>query len=268
MLYSCLVNFKAEHDAVIAPTRGYHAYALFLDALRQANPEAAQHLHDMSGPKPFTLSPLQGRFRRQPNGLALTAGETYWIRFTVLQADLFARLLDSLLQAADRTLCLDQAPLSISEILTTPVASPWCRCQDYESLVSGASADRMIHLRFMSPTVFRSQGKRNVLFPEPRLLFNSYLSRWHDFSPVPLDDGLAALVERAGRVARYKLETRMLHFGTYQETGFEGTCSIEIAPEVPEEMVRGLNVLADFAFYCGTGAKTTMGMGQTRRIEN
>jgi CRISPR/Cas system endoribonuclease Cas6 (RAMP superfamily) len=26
-------------------------------------------------------------------------------------------------------------------------------------------------------------------------------------------------------------------------------------------------VLADYAFFCGTGHKTTQGMGQTRRLE-
>ena len=30
--------------------------------------------------------------------------------------------------------------------------------------------------------------------------------------------------------------------------------------------VRLFNALVDYAIYCGTGAKTTMGMGQTRRI--
>ena len=34
-----------------------------------------------------------------------------------------------------------------------------------------------------------------------------------------------------------------------------------------ENMLRVTNCLADFAFYCGTGYKTTMGMGQTRRVD-
>ena len=79
---------------------------------------------------------------------------------------------------------------------------------------------------------------------------------------------MSDLAERATRIAKYKLETRILHFGSYQEIGFEGKCTVEIAPEVPEETVRSLNALADFAFYCGTGAKTAMGMGQTRRLSS
>jgi hypothetical protein len=33
-----------------------------------------------------------------------------------------------------------------------------------------------------------------------------------------------------------------------------------------EEMLKQVNLLADFAFYAGTGLKATMGMGQTRRL--
>lgn len=68
-------------------------------------------------------------------------------------------------------------------------------------------------------------------------------------------------------LSRYKLQTRILHFINYQEVGFEGECSFEITDDTDEERLKWLNTLADFAFYCGTGAKTTMGMGQTRRIK-
>ncbi|RLC91994.1 MAG: CRISPR-associated endoribonuclease Cas6 [Chloroflexi bacterium] len=268
MLYSIIVNFKPEEDALISPTRGYHAYALFLDLLRQANPTVAQRLHDLEGPKPFTLSPLQGRFQHQRSGLKLTAGQTYWIRLTVLQEELFAHLLDALLKAADRSLRLDTAPLTLNEVLTTPGQSPWCNCQDFDTLLSHALPERRLHLRFFSPTAFRSAGKRNVLFPEPRLLFSSYLARWQAFSPLKLSSDLASLADKGSRIGRYKLETRILHFGSYQETGFEGECTVEIADEVPQEAVKALNALADFAFYSGTGAKTTMGMGQTRRLRD
>jgi len=268
MLYSAVVNFKAQDDYVISPTRGYHAYALFLDMLRQANASAAQELHDMEGPKPFTLSPLQGRFQRHHSGLKVTGGETYWIRFTILQSDLFARMLDAILRAGGQILRLDQALLQIEEVITAPGQSSLCGCQDFESLLSEAVAERQLNLSFLSPTAFRSGGKRNVLFPEPRLLFNSYLARWQSFSTVKLDSNVADLAERATRIAKYKLETRILHFGSYQEIGFEGKCTVEIAPEVQEDTVRCLNALVDFAFYCGTGAKTAMGMGQTRRLSS
>ena len=265
MLYSIIVKFKAEADAVIPPTLGHHAYALFLGMLNRANAPVAQQIHDIDGPKPFTISPLQGRFRRHPGSLKLTEGEIYWIRFTFLQGDLFAHFLDAVMKAGNQTMQLDQAALRIDEVVTTPDKSPLCNCQTFEDILSQALPERQIHLRFLSPTAFRSAGRRNVLFPEPRLLVNSLLPRWQSFSPVKLDDSLTDLADRNLRIARYKLETRMLNFGSYQEAGFEGNCTLEMAERMPDEAAGSLNALADFAFYCGTGAKTTMGMGQTRR---
>ena len=69
-------------------------------------------------------------------------------------------------------------------------------------------------------------------------------------------------------VSRYRLETKMLAFNNYQELGFLGSCVYSANDDVPEDKLRTLNALADFAFFCGTGAKTTMGMGQTRKLKN
>jgi CRISPR-associated endoribonuclease Cas6 len=66
-------------------------------------------------------------------------------------------------------------------------------------------------------------------------------------------------------LANYKLDTHILHFNGYQEKGFEGQCQLELPAEINADEVKAINALADFSFYCGTGAKTTMGMGQTRR---
>ena len=266
MLYSMLIRFQAQADAVISPTRGYYAYALFLDLLRRSNGTVAQQLHDLDGPKPFTVSPLEGSFRRQQSGLKVADGGIYWIRYTFLKADLFAYFLDAAMKSGGQTLRLDQAALRIHEIVTAPGASLLCDCCELEDIFSNAQTERRISLEFLSPTTFRSGGQRNILFPEPRMLFNSYLSRWQSFSSINLDTNLVALAETGARIASYKLDSRALHFGAYSETGFQGKCAIEIGGEMTKEVVRELNALADFAFYCGTGAKTSMGMGQTRRL--
>jgi len=82
---------------------------------------------------------------------------------------------------------------------------------------------------------------------------------------VKLDDTISSWSDRIV-VARYRLETHILNFGSYQEVGFTGRCRYELDKNTPEEVAHALNALADFAFYCGTGAKTTMGMGQTKRL--
>ena len=268
MLYSIVVNFKAQADAVISPTRGYHAYALFLSMLREANPAVAKRLHNIEGLKPFTVSPLEGRFQRRSPGLKLTAGQDCWIRLTFLQEEVFAHFMDAALKASGGTLRLDEALLRIEEVVTTPGKSFWSLFQSFDDILSQALPQRRIDIRFFSPTVFRSGGRRNVLFPEPRVLFGSYLVKWHTFSPLKLGNGLPDLADKGMRISQYRLETKALQFATHQEIGFDGGCAIEIADEVPDDAVRVFNALADFAFYCGTGAKTAMGMGQTRRLSN
>ncbi|MDP2662237.1 MAG: CRISPR system precrRNA processing endoribonuclease RAMP protein Cas6, partial [Dehalococcoidia bacterium] len=63
----------------------------------------------------------------------------------------------------------------------------------------------------------------------------------------------------------YRLSTRLASFGDYSETGFFGHAVYE-CPSASDEERRLINTLADFAFFAGVGAKTTMGMGQCRRL--
>jgi CRISPR-associated endoribonuclease Cas6 len=57
----------------------------------------------------------------------------------------------------------------------------------------------------------------------------------------------------------------MLRFRRSPQVGFVGQVTYGLMAE--NEAARcQLNALADFAFYAGVGIKTTMGMGQTRRV--
>lgn len=262
-VYSVSLTLEPLTEEVIPPTQGYHAYALFLNLLRASAPALAEELHSSDGPKPFTVSPLHGKFRRAENGLRLLPNSKYFLRLTFLRSDVFAHFLDGALKWGDNTLELGPALLRMEAIDTLSANAP-PSFHSYQGILESASAERQIELEFLSPTAFRSGGRRNVVFPEPELVFGSYLNRWQAFSPVRLDDSVSSWLDRMV-VARYKLETRILHFGLYQEVGFTGRCRFELDKNTPEEVVVVVNALADFAFYCGTGAKTTMGMGQTRR---
>lgn len=265
-LYAAVLKLKAENDPIISPTQGHHAYALFLKLISQTNSKMADELHESAAAKPFTISPLQGKFQRAERSLKIITGAEYWIRLTFLKEDLFACFMDATLKAASQPLRLESAIFRIDRLAVTPSDSPLCGHQHYENLLDGASLQRKISLQFLSPTAFRSKGKRNVLFPEPTLVFGSYLSKWQSFAPLKLDEAIATCWSKM-ITAQYKLTTHILHYDSYQETGFEGRCIFEVPVELPEDTVKTINALADFAFYCGTGAKTTMGMGQTRRLK-
>lgn len=265
-LYSVLVKLRAENDTEISPTQGHHAYALFLDLLGHSSPGLSAGLHRDDASKPFTVSPLIGRFRRTGNGISIGRGAEYSLRLTFLKDDIYAHFMDAACKCADKPLRLETAVFSIQQVCFSPRQSLRCRMTSYEELYYGAGLDSSITLRFTSPTTFRSGGKRNVLMPDPALVFSSYLRKWQYFSPLKLDDGVAEHLKGI-TLSKHRVKTYIWHFTGYQETGFEGECIFTIPPLLDKTAVKAINTLAGFACYCGTGAKTTMGMGQTRRIK-
>ncbi len=269
MLYSIILKLKAQTEALVSPTQGYHSYALFLDIIRRANSQLAQRLHDSPSAKPFTLSPLHGKFVRVGQQVRIEPGAIYWLRLTILEDEIFAALLDAVLQRKrDAPLSLDNASFEVEEIVTTPGKVSGVECDTFEAIYDrNRDRDRVIIVRFSSPTTFRSGGKRNILFPQPALVFGSLLARWNALSSLKLPEAVKDAVVEGVTLSQYNLRTHILHFPDYQEVGFEGTAHFLIDKHLDDEALQAINALAVFAFYSGVGAKTTMGMGQCQRQE-
>lgn len=266
MVYSLGLEFTPEADAAISRTHGYQAYSLFLQLVGQAAPDLARYLHDVPTAKPFTLSPLSGSFERREGLVLLRHGQRYQMRVTLLAEDVFARTLDALARSpSDGLLRLESAALRLSRVVTVPGGAESVSCSSFRALLAGAEPQRRLALGFLTPTTFRSAGKRNVNLPVPGLVFGSLLSRWNEFSPLPLPERLREVAANDVLIARYDIETRVMDFGSYKEIGFVGEAEYESPPELDDETCRLLSALADFALYSGVGAKTTMGMGQARR---
>ena len=66
----------------------------------------------------------------------------------------------------------------------------------------------------------------------------------------------------------YRLQTAGIRTKRVQLIGFTGKVTYYIDHKAPPDLVFQMNLLADYAFFCGTGRKTTIGMGQTVRIGN
>jgi CRISPR-associated endoribonuclease Cas6 len=58
-----------------------------------------------------------------------------------------------------------------------------------------------------------------------------------------------------------------LQFDRFAQKGFVGMVTYEVKRGTPE-LAHIVNALADLALYAGVGYKTTMGMGQCRRVAN
>ena len=134
----------------------------------------------MNGPKPFTTSLLPGRgLSRHGEALSPQSGDL-WLRFTLLEDEAFSSLVESISSLGqEQPLELGDGRYRCTLLATTSAQSPWACCVPFESLLEDASDDPTATLRFLSLTTFRSSGHRNVLFPDPSLVFGSLLARWN-----------------------------------------------------------------------------------------
>jgi CRISPR-associated endoribonuclease Cas6 len=124
-----------------------------------------------------------------------------------------------------------------------------------------------INFSFVSPTSFRRKGHHFPL-PVPVNLFHSYLRRWNDFSGIPIEqEPFLAWIDEGVIIHQHRLESMKVAAGKRGSvTGFTGvmSCGLSKAALANSEFTRLFYALARLAPYCGTGHKTTFGLGQTR----
>ena len=220
--------------------------ALLYHWLDAAEPSLAKFVHDLAEPKPFTVSPLW----KQTDG-------TYQFRMTLLE-DQYAPYISRGMEK-EKTVRVGNEVLEIGDLRLE-------HCS-YAELAERAKTQTDVSLEFLSPTSFRVNEMDDPL-PFPRRVFQSYLTKWNVFSGLPLEPLGAFLewVELNVAVARMDLKTDVLRFEKHVQIGCVGTVQYRVAKRAlgDEQLVRGLNMLAGYAPFCGTGRKTTQGMGQTR----
>ncbi len=258
---------------------GREAHALFLDLVRRADPALANALHEPRGHKPFTVSDLTpvpssvtafrtGSDRRKERGVR--SGARYEWRVTAFSPSLSQLLIEQALPNLPREVRLGAAHFGVGEPICDKARHPWTGQTDAAALVekwleAGKKIERRFVLDFASPTAYR-HIHRNVLVPNPAGIFSGYLAAWNANCAPHFEDDLIAQVEAEVSISRYSLRTERADFGEFVETGWVGQCGFTIFSE-EFALRRVIQLLADFSFYCGTGYKTTHGMGQTRKNE-
>ena len=261
LLMEVQLQLESPRAAEVAAGGGQRLNALFLDLVREADGVASARLHDMKGPKPYTVSPLIGELRAGAGGmLGLAPGKPYLLRFTMLDDELVRLWDESILPAMPgKMLRLGEVELVVSAASGKVVSA-----DDLyrECIVSRKEPPRKLTLRFVSPTAFRSGG-RNMLFPLPRLVWQSADRAWSAVSRVDFGRHLHRLAEEDIHASRFALSTRILHFDRSRQVGVVGRCEY-ILCGTHEDLCRAFHLLARFSEFSGLGMKTTMGMGQVR----
>lgn len=275
MPISTHISLVSETDVTLRPTMGHHAHAAFLSILRETDPDLTETLHAQSAQKPFTVSPLVAKARQSKKQLHIRAGTDCKLRFTFLDDALFTAFGRAFLKFELPTIRLGGATFQVKQLIShSTETQDWSGNATYADLAESAKIATEIALKFHSPTAFRAltprgQKSYNHTQVDPVRCYQSWINKWNAFAPLQFDrDELLAFITEHVRVSRADTRTQALNFGRHTEIGWVGTCTFRFDREslIHENLLRAANCLADFAFYCGTGYKTTMGMGQTKRI--
>jgi CRISPR-associated endoribonuclease Cas6 len=223
--------------------------ALLYHWISAADNRLGDFLHDQAEPKPFTMSPLidlgNGQFR---------------FRATLLEDQYGPYVSEGM--KLERTVRIGAQVLAMN-------GEPAVIHQTHEELWDNAGTSPVVVLRFESPTSFKLNAVHYPL-PDPVLVFSSYRARWNAFAPesMRIEEAWLEWVKEAVAVSRFELTTRVMDFERYQQIGCVGPVQYTVIDRGPEARAgrAALNALADYAFFCGTGHKTTQGLGQTRRL--
>ena len=238
-------------------TIGLHAW--FLDQVRQTDPALSAYLHDGESEKPFTISGLEG-LSASRQSLQLEANRVYHWTITALSQPV-VQWMQQWLKQPPQIIDLRNAPLQIQQwsIAHTPTT--------YRHLLQTTAKSSTLVLSFRSPTSFRRKG-HHLPLPMPRNVFHSYLRRWNDFSGSTFEqETFLDWVDEVVMITRHHLQSVKVAAGKKGSvTGFTGAVEFGLssAAKKEPEFVQLFGALGQLAPYCGTGHKTTFGLGQTR----
>ncbi|MBD2356173.1 CRISPR-associated endoribonuclease Cas6 [Tolypothrix sp. FACHB-123] len=240
-------------------TIGLHAW--FLDQVRQFNPELSAYLHDGESEKPFNISALEGQLLPSGRQLHLEAKQIYHWHVNALSPRV-AQFLVQWLTQLPQTLALRDAPLQIKQVSLAHPPTTYAQL-----LESALDKQTNVSLSFVSPTSFRRKGHHFPL-PVPVNLFHSYLRRWNDFSGMAVEtEAFLDWIDESVIIHQHRIESVKVAAGKRGSvTGFVGaiSCGLSKTALANTEFTKLFYALVKLAPYCGTGHKTTFGLGQTR----
>ena len=271
MLIAAVITLTPTAPASVPAALGRAVHAWFLGRLNDVNPSLAHRLHEEKGPRPFTVSNLWGAGRARGGKVTLDPARPGQIRLTGLTKEV-SQAIERALPDEGESLTLIGATLRVAEVAIEAEQHPWAGRASYADLLEQytLASDRRPRgatLHFSSPTLFRRQG-RDLPLPLPALVFDGYLRKWNAFSPVALPDEAKRYAEECITLGRFKLRSHMVSFeqgGKGAHVGFTGEVRFRFMVG-DGYWTRVMHLLAGYAFWAGTGYRTTVGLGQTQAV--
>lgn len=266
MILAVVVRLQALAAGTIRRATGQDVHGLWFQQWQRVDRRLAEHLHAGSGPQPFTLSPLMGPPRPRQGTVAVEAGGEAWFRLTTLDDDLSARLEGEWLPRLPEEVTLGGLRWRVAAVTVEGREHPWAGKADAQQLAEERLLQRSPpaawRIDLATPTAFHG-AEGHIPFPLPNLLLGSWLRRWQAFGPVRLPQDLAERARTGVLVSAYTLQTVPLRDPQRVTIGCVGRVTLRAAGLKVGERA-ALDLLAAYAFWCGSGHRTTQGMGMTR----
>ncbi|MFN9189633.1 MAG: CRISPR-associated endoribonuclease Cas6, partial [Pseudanabaena sp.] len=262
-IVSITLTLRAIADIELSHNYTTALHAWFLHQVRDSDPQLSAYLHDKQSEKAFAISPLNGNLKPIVNSFLAKVDSTYTWTISALSESLCTWLQTWFINHP-KTINLYKGSFAIEQIsINQPPTT-------YNNLWSSSlNLDPRFTLAFLTPTCFRSKN-HHLPLPIPANIFHSYLRRWNDFAPeaFPQEEFLA-WIEKVVYITNYELNcTKVAVAKQGYVTGFTGTVefAIDLKTSRNSDFEKLLSALIKLANYCGTGHKTTFGLGQTRLI--
>lgn len=150
---------------------------------------------------------------------------------------------------------------------------------DFDDLYASAPIRHTLALQFSTPMRLRatvSKGNTQwTLLPQPKAMWGYYALRWEKFGGRALPPEFMAWVEKCVLTTDIFLETQYAYMeksvewrGAVGQVGYHAFTPEDTIPASRQaEYLKAWQALARLAEYCGTGEKTTMGMGRTQVVK-
>jgi CRISPR-associated endoribonuclease Cas6 len=243
---------------------GLHAW--FLQQIQTLDADLSAYLHNGESEKPFSLTGLSGQFTQRAQTLQLNSNNTYHWNVCGLSQRVVQGIAAWLKQLPDY-IDLNNAPLSIKSVHLAQPATTYKALLKQGKERASQTNPGSINLSFVSPTSFRRKG-HHLPLPWPTNVFHSYLRRWNHFAPTPVDpDDFLSWLDQHIIIQRHQLESVKVAAGKQGSvTGFTGAIAYSLDRKAAEQanFHALFYALAQLAPYCGTGHKTTFGLGETQ----
>lgn len=229
-------------------------------------PPDESDMHGGNQLRPYTVSDLHGVSNAQKGFNRIEAGQSAWFRVTTLNEEQSGKLQNLVLpDLTGRVIELGRVKFQVTGI-SEAGNHPSARMTTYQSLVdrylrSDSPVSDALNIEFKSLTTFHT-GDFHLPLPVPKLLLRSWWMRWNRFSSANLPFEGRDLKEADFVISRHAIQTDTVEYNGATWIGFRGKCVFRIFAK-EEYWARLCNLLAEYSFYCGTGHKTTYGLGQT-----